>query len=89
MWTQMNSRAGYEVDDSRLRLQTIVRLRWIAIFGQLIAIGIVWLILQYDLPVGFLHAVRRTVGLAQRIPALALFRPASRIGDGSSRTSEL
>jgi two-component system sensor histidine kinase RegB len=39
--------------DSRLRLQTIVRLRWFAVLGQLAAIGVVYLILDFDLPVGW------------------------------------
>jgi two-component system sensor histidine kinase RegB len=39
-------------EDSRLRLQTIVRLRWIGVLGQLCAIGIVSLGLGFDLPVG-------------------------------------
>lgn len=38
--------------DSRLRLQTIMRLRWMAIVGQSAAIAIVWLGLGFDLPVG-------------------------------------
>ncbi len=38
--------------DSRLRLVTIVRLRWLAIFGQLSAILIVVFGLGFDLPLG-------------------------------------
>lgn len=38
--------------ESRLRLQTIVRLRWFAVVGQLAAIGFVYLVLGYDMPVG-------------------------------------
>jgi two-component system, sensor histidine kinase RegB len=38
--------------DSRLRLQTIVRLRWLGVLGQIFAIGVVWLGLGFDLPVG-------------------------------------
>ncbi len=40
------------VDDSRLKLQTIIRLRWIAILGQLLAIGFVYFGLGFDLPIG-------------------------------------
>jgi len=40
------------VADSRLRLQTIMRLRWLAIVGQATAIVAVWLGLGFDLPVG-------------------------------------
>lgn len=38
--------------DSHLRLVTIVRLRWLAILGQLIAISVVWFVLKFDLPLG-------------------------------------
>lgn len=38
--------------DSQLRLQTIVRLRWLAVLGQLLAIGIVALVLGFDVPLG-------------------------------------
>ncbi len=39
--------------DSRLRLQTIVWLRWIAVLGQLTAVLVVWLFLQFPMPVGY------------------------------------
>jgi len=38
--------------DARLRLNTIVRLRWIAVLGQLVAIGIVTLLFGFSLPIG-------------------------------------
>lgn len=38
--------------DSRLRLLTIVRLRWLGVLGQILAIGGVYLGLGFDLPVG-------------------------------------
>jgi two-component system, sensor histidine kinase RegB len=38
--------------DSRLRLHTIVRLRWIAVLGQLIAICVVFFGLGFSLPIG-------------------------------------
>jgi len=38
--------------DSRLRIHTIVRLRWIAVLGQLIAICVVSLGLGFSLPIG-------------------------------------
>lgn len=37
---------------SRLRLQTIVRLRWLAVLGQSLAIAIVTLALGFDMPIG-------------------------------------
>lgn len=60
--------------ESRLRLQTIVRLRWFAVLGQLIAVGIVWLGLGFSLPVGYcLSAIALSawlnVYLALRFPA--------------------
>ncbi len=39
-------------DGSRLRLQTIVRLRWVAVIGQLVTICGVYFGLGYDLPIG-------------------------------------
>ncbi|MFV0367275.1 MAG: sensor histidine kinase, partial [Hyphomicrobiaceae bacterium] len=39
--------------DSRLRLQTIVWLRWIAVLGQLAAVLVVWLFLRFPMPVGY------------------------------------
>jgi two-component system sensor histidine kinase RegB len=38
--------------DSRLRLLTIVRLRWIAVLGQLVAICVVYFGLGFELPIG-------------------------------------
>jgi two-component system sensor histidine kinase RegB len=38
--------------DSRLRLHTIMRLRWIAVLGQLVAICVVFLGLGFTLPIG-------------------------------------
>ena len=40
-------------DESRLRLQTSIRLRWFAILGQLITICIVYFGLRFDLPLGY------------------------------------
>jgi two-component system, sensor histidine kinase RegB len=37
---------------SRLRLQTAVRLRWFGVIGQLITVGIVYLVLGFALPLG-------------------------------------
>jgi two-component system sensor histidine kinase RegB len=39
--------------DSRLRLLTIVRLRWLAVLGQLIAVTIVFFGLGFQLPIGY------------------------------------
>ena len=45
--------------DSRLRLHTMVRLRWLAVFGQtLTVIGVHWG-LGMDLPIGWCFAVVR------------------------------
>jgi two-component system sensor histidine kinase RegB len=38
--------------EGRLRLNTIVRLRWMAVLGQLIAIGIVTFIFGFSVPIG-------------------------------------
>ena len=42
---------------SRLRLQTGVRLRWFAVGGQLITVGFVYGYLGFDLPIGFCLAL--------------------------------
>ncbi|MCB1546313.1 MAG: ActS/PrrB/RegB family redox-sensitive histidine kinase [Hyphomicrobiaceae bacterium] len=44
-------------NESRLRLQTIVRLRWFAVAGQLFAIALVYFGLGYELPAGICLAV--------------------------------
>lgn len=61
-------------EDSQLRLQTIVRLRWLGVLGQLVAIGIVALVLEFRMPIGwclFLIACSAwlNVFLAVRFPA--------------------
>lgn len=42
-----------ERTESRLRLQTIVRLRWFAVLGQLVTVSVVWLGFGFPLPVGY------------------------------------
>ena len=45
--------AGSSPDaDSRLRLVTTVRLRWIAILGQLVTVAVVAVVLEFPLPLG-------------------------------------
>jgi two-component system sensor histidine kinase RegB len=61
-------------EDSQLRLHTIVRLRWLGVLGQLAAIAVVALVLDFRLPVGwclFLTACSAwlNVFLAVRFPA--------------------
>ncbi|MGH1419478.1 MAG: ActS/PrrB/RegB family redox-sensitive histidine kinase [Hyphomicrobiaceae bacterium] len=45
--------AEYSHDASQLRLLTTVRLRWIAVVGQLIAVVIVAFYLQFPMPIGW------------------------------------
>lgn len=47
-----NASAVHVPTESRLRLQTIVRLRWFAVLGQLLAVGVVYFVYGFDLPVG-------------------------------------
>lgn len=47
---QLGSISGAQ---SRLRLQTIVRLRWVAVLGQLAAVLVVWLVMNFPMPVGY------------------------------------
>lgn len=42
----------FNAGDSRLRLSTIVRLRWLGVFGQILAVSIVHFVLGFDLPIG-------------------------------------
>jgi two-component system sensor histidine kinase RegB len=51
--TEPESRLLSEASESRLRLQTIVRLRWFAVLGQLIAVLVVYLGFRYPLPIGY------------------------------------
>lgn len=39
--------------ESRLRLYTIVRLRWLAVMGQLSAVVFVWVVMGFPMPVGY------------------------------------
>lgn len=39
--------------ESRLRLQTIVRLRWVAVLAQLVTICVVYFVFRFSLPVGY------------------------------------
>jgi two-component system, sensor histidine kinase RegB len=41
-----------EAAGSRLRLQTAVRLRWFGVIGQLLTVGVVYLVLGFALPLG-------------------------------------
>ncbi len=47
-----NARVLVDPVDSRLRLHTIVRLRWIAVLGQLVAVCVVYFGLGFRLPIG-------------------------------------
>jgi two-component system, sensor histidine kinase RegB len=47
------TRLAHEPAESRLRLQTIVRLRWFAVLGQILAVGIVNVGFGFELPVGY------------------------------------
>ncbi len=68
--------------DSRLRLQTIVRLRWIAVLGQLSAVLVTWLVMQFPVPVGYCLAFVAlsawvNVALSVKYPARHRFTVAS------------
>jgi two-component system sensor histidine kinase RegB len=51
--TEPESRMLAEASESRLRLQTIVRLRWFAVLGQLIAVLVIYLGFRFPLPIGY------------------------------------
>src|SRR5215470_6328539 len=46
-----------EPPESRLRLQTAVRLRWFGVVGQLLTVGFVYLVLGFPLPFGICLAL--------------------------------
>ncbi|MFV0296518.1 MAG: ActS/PrrB/RegB family redox-sensitive histidine kinase [Hyphomicrobiaceae bacterium] len=49
---QPANRPAIDQFDSRLRLQTIVRLRWVAVAGQLVSVTVVALWFKFPMPVG-------------------------------------
>lgn len=66
---------------SRLKLQTIVRLRWIAVVGQIVAIAIVFLGFGYDMPIGpclFLIALSAWLNVFLAIKFPSRFRLSTR-----------
>lgn len=71
------------VDESRLRLQTSLRLRWFAVAGQLGAIGFVSLVLRAPLPLGptlALVAVSAWLNVFLRLRYAARHRLSKRLG---------
>ena len=50
---QHQASPGATSSESRLRLQTIVRLRWFAVVGQLMAVSVVYFGLRFPLPIGY------------------------------------
>ena len=64
----------------RLRLNTLIRLRWLAIVGQSAAVLIVAYGFNFPLPVSLCFAADRRCGLAQPVPRLPLSGRASAAG---------
>ena len=52
-----HERQRKEPAESRLRLQTAVRLRWFGVIGQLLTVGFVYLVLGFPLPFGICLAL--------------------------------
>lgn len=50
--TTTSERLSWSHQDSRLRLQTIVRLRWFGVIGQLLTVALVYWGLRFDFPIG-------------------------------------
>jgi two-component system, sensor histidine kinase RegB len=50
---EQGERIGAEPTESRLRLQTIMRLRWFGVLGQLLAVAIVYLGFGFHFPLGY------------------------------------
>jgi two-component system, sensor histidine kinase RegB len=71
------------LDDSRLRLQTSLRLRWFAVAGQLVAIAFVSLVLRCPMPVGWclaLVALSAWINVFLRLQYAARHRLSRRLG---------
>jgi two-component system, sensor histidine kinase RegB len=72
-----------EDNDSRLRLQTSMRLRWFAVAGQLVAIAFVTFVLRCPLPIGpclALIAVSAWINVYLRLRYAARHRLSTRLG---------
>jgi two-component system, sensor histidine kinase RegB len=72
-----------EADDSRLRLQTSLRLRWFAVTGQLVAIAFVSLVLRCPMPIGLclaLVALSAWINVFLRMRYSARHRLSRRLG---------
>jgi two-component system sensor histidine kinase RegB len=70
-------RFGIKADESRLRMQTIVRLRWFGVGGQLVTVAGVYFGLGFDLPLGpclALIALSAWVNVFLRVRYPARFR---------------
>ncbi len=67
-------RPGKEGTESRLRLQTAVRLRWFGVAGQLVTVCYVYFVLGLPVRCRHLPGADRAHRLAQRVPAHALPR---------------
>jgi two-component system sensor histidine kinase RegB len=70
---------------NRLRLNTLIRLRWLAIFGQSVAVLVVAYWLEFPLPVGLCFALIAgsawmNLWLAFRYPAAHRLKPLAAIG---------
>ena len=68
-----------------LRLQTLVRLRWIAVIGQTAAVLFVHLILRFPLPLGFCLAV---IALSAWLNIFLALRWRSTLRRGASTTRD-
>jgi hypothetical protein len=80
-------RTGREGTESRLRLQTAVRLRWFGVAGQLVTVCYVYFVLGFQFDVGICLAP----GSALRLPPFSwptIFSssPRSSISPAASRT---
>ncbi len=70
-------------NDSRLRLQTSLRLRWFAVAGQLVAIAFVSLVLRCPMPIGpclALIAMSAWLNVFLRLRYTARYRLSTRLG---------
>ena len=70
-----SERPRKEASESRLRLQTAVRLRWFGVVGQLLTVCYVYFGLGFQFAIRHLPGADRSVGLAECVPAHSLSSP--------------
>lgn len=80
------ARVPADIWDSRLRLQTTVRLRWFAVIGQTAAVVVIAFVLRFPLPLGYCLAL---IALSAWLNVFLRMRYPSRLRVGTGLASTL